>query len=78
MTILEERPDTNLDVDTGDPQVKHIGRADDVTRAYITGTPIEALCGVIFVPSRDPDKYPLCQRCAEILERIKTARNGTN
>lgn len=39
-----------------------------VTEARVYGLPVEALCGQMFVPSRDPKHYPLCQACKEIRE----------
>ncbi|MGI8662121.1 MAG: DUF3039 domain-containing protein [Acidimicrobiales bacterium] len=42
--------------------------ASAVTEAYITGTPVTALCGKTWVPSRSPDRYPVCPTCKEILE----------
>ena len=56
----------------------HIGRAAEVNRAYVTGEAITALCGRRFVPSRDPEKFPLCGRCSEILGQIQTGRSGAN
>jgi hypothetical protein len=49
--------------------------ASAVTEAYITGTPVTALCGKTWVPSRDPKRYPVCPTCAEVLARIRGA-NG--
>lgn len=40
-----------------------------VTEAIINGTPVTALCGYTWVPSRDPKKYPLCPACKAIIER---------
>ncbi len=37
-----------------------------VLEARINGTPVEALCGYVWVPSRDPRKLPLCPKCDEI------------
>lgn len=56
----------------------HIGRAADVNRAYVTGEAITALCGRRFVPTRDPEKFPLCPRCAAVMSQIKTGRSGAN
>lgn len=42
-----------------------------VTEAYVFGTPVVALCGTVFVPSRNPDNYPLCQACAEEWDKIE-------
>jgi hypothetical protein len=49
-------------------KVAHIAPADKITEAYITGVPIEALCGATFVPSRDPKSLPVCEACKEIYE----------
>jgi hypothetical protein len=47
--------------------------ASAVTEAYITGTPVTALCGKTWVPSRDPKRYPVCPTCTEVLARIRGA-----
>lgn len=49
--------------DTEEPAEAHIVRKDGVTAAYIEGTPLQAMCGVVFVPSRDPSGMPVCERC---------------
>jgi hypothetical protein len=65
--------------DTDDEgRLAHIGRADEVSRAYVTGEVITALCGKRFVPSRDPERYPMCPRCAAVLAQIKAGRGGIN
>jgi hypothetical protein len=43
--------------------------AAKVTQAMIDGTPVTALCGYVWVPSRDPGRHPLCERCKAIVER---------
>ena len=45
--------------------------ASAVTEAYITGTPVTALCGKTWVPSRDPKRYPVCPTCTEVLAQIR-------
>ena len=30
------------------------------------GTPVVALCGKVWVPSRDPERFPICPECQEI------------
>lgn len=37
-----------------------------VTEAAVLGIPIEAICGFVWVPSRDPNRYPLCPKCKAI------------
>ena len=43
--------------------------------ARIYGTPVEALCGHVWVPSRDPKQLPLCEQCKSIYEMYR-AFNG--
>ncbi len=38
--------------------------------AMVTGTPVRALCGKLWVPSRDPEKFPVCPTCKEIYESL--------
>jgi hypothetical protein len=77
-TEIAPRP-VPVDTDGGDDdRLAHIGRAADVNRAYVTGEEITALCGKRFVPSRDPERYPVCQACLAALQGIKAARSGAN
>ena len=46
----------------------HYVEKDQITEAIVLGIPVIALCGKIWIPSRDPDKYPICPTCKEILE----------
>ena len=69
-------PDTTVQPTTGDgdhDRYAHICRKEDVTRAYITGEAIEALCGKKWVPTRDPDRYPVCPACKEAIAKIRNA-----
>jgi hypothetical protein len=68
-TTLDERPRLD-DPDTGAPHVAHIVEGKDrVTRAYVTGEAVRALCGKRWVPSRNPDGLPVCRACVAELER---------
>lgn len=40
-----------------------------VAEGIVTGSPVRALCGKVWVPARDPHRYPLCPTCREIAER---------
>jgi hypothetical protein len=39
-----------------------------VVEGIVNGTAVKALCGKVWVPGRDPKKYPLCPTCKEIAE----------
>lgn len=75
-TRIQQEPATTDTDDEG--RQAHIGRAADVNRAYVTGETITALCGKRFVPTRDPEKYPVCQRCKAVLEGLSVGRTGAN
>jgi hypothetical protein len=68
-TAVQSRPRPD-DTDTEAPRVAHIVEGKDkVTRAYVTGEPVIALCGKKWVPSRNPDGLPVCKACVAELER---------
>ena len=39
---------------------------DSVMDGMVDATPVRALCGKVWVPGRDPQKFPLCPTCKEI------------
>jgi hypothetical protein len=54
--------------ETGDTILNHIVfPATVLPEAIIMGTPVTALCGHVFVPSRDPRRHPPCLQCEAIL-----------
>jgi hypothetical protein len=69
MTIIEVVPDIISDFveefEFEEPSLAHIVPKDDIMNGYINGVPVLALCGVRFIPTRDPNKFPLCQGCKE-------------
>lgn len=82
-TRLDEQLDEDLE--TGEPTLAHIIKTDPgesaaakVLEARIYGSPIEALCGHVWVPSRDPKQLPLCQKCKEIYEVYRAFNDGLN
>ena len=44
---------------------------DKLTEAMVMGTPVVALCGKVWVPSRAPEKFPVCPECKEVWESLK-------
>lgn len=41
-----------------------------ITGSMINGTPIRALCGKVWVPSRDAKRYPVCPECKDIKDEL--------
>jgi hypothetical protein len=80
---VEVRPETEEVTETGEPIVAHIVKTEPgenaaakVLEARINGTPIEALCGHVWVPSRDPKQVPMCGKCKEIYEMYRVFNDG--
>jgi Protein of unknown function (DUF3039) len=72
-TLTEPRTEEREDVrtDEGDhDRFSHYARKDQLTEAMVMGTPVVALCGKVWVPSRDPQKYPVCPECKEVWESL--------
>lgn len=76
-------PDTDVELQTGEPTVAHIVKTEPgetaaakVLEARIMGTPLEALCGHVWVPSRDPRQLPLCQKCKDVYDMYKAFNDG--
>lgn len=42
----------------------------NVVEGMVNGAPVRALCGKVWVPGRDPNRYPLCPTCREIAEAM--------
>jgi len=53
-----------------EPEAAHIVTQRDLIHSQITGQPIRALCGKLWVPKRNPDDYPMCPACVKILNRL--------
>src|SRR4051794_41251482 len=56
-TLADGRTDYRLD-DGDHERFSHFADKDKIMEAMVTGTPVVALCGKVWVPSRDPKKFP--------------------
>jgi hypothetical protein len=56
----------------------HIVMRKDQMRGYVSGDPIKALCGKIWVPSRDYQGLPVCQTCIEERDRLIAGMKNFN
>jgi hypothetical protein len=67
---VAERPD--LRIEEGDHErFSHYVPKNKLTEAMVLGTPVVALCGKVWVPSRDPERFPVCPECREIWEGME-------
>ncbi|MCJ2369774.1 DUF3039 domain-containing protein, partial [Pseudomonas sp. RGM 3321] len=68
-TAVEEK--TRPSFDDGDAErFSHYVPKAKLTDAMVNGTPVVALCGKVWVPSRNPEKFPVCPECKEIFESM--------
>jgi hypothetical protein len=67
-TDTDPRIDPVLSDDGDHERFSHYADRDKITEAMVTGTPVVALCGKVWVPSRDPKKYPVCPECKRLYE----------
>lgn len=44
----------------------HYVAKDKLTQALVEGTSVIALCGKRWVPTRDPERFPVCPTCKDI------------
>jgi hypothetical protein len=49
----------------------HYVKKEKIVESAVTGKPVTALCGKRWVPSRDPDKFPICPTCKEIYSGLR-------
>lgn len=76
---------TDEETETDEPTSAHIVKtgpgenaAAKVLEARITGTPVEALCGFVWVPSRDPKQLPVCEKCKSVYSMYRAFNDGLN
>lgn len=81
----ETIPAIDEDTETEEPIVAHIVKvgpgesaAAKVLEARVMGTPLEALCGYVWVPARDPKPLPVCQACKETYDMFRIFNDGLN
>ncbi|MGD8214333.1 DUF3039 domain-containing protein [Aestuariimicrobium sp. Y1814] len=72
-TVIDERTSTDgLNAEDGDHErFSHYVPKDKLMEAMVMGTPVVALCGKVWVPHRNPEKFPVCPECKEIWESLK-------
>jgi hypothetical protein len=64
-------------IEPGDHErYSHYVRKDKVVESAVMGNPVIALCGKVWIPSRDPEKFPVCPECKDVYEQMKKNEDG--
>lgn len=59
-------------VEDGDHErFSHYVKKTRIVDSALSGSPVRALCGKIWTPGRDPEKFPVCPECKKIYEDLK-------
>lgn len=73
-TAVDERTDYRLD--EGDHErFAHYVSKNDIMHSAMDGTPVIALCGKVWVPGRDPSRFPICPDCKRIFDGLPAGGN---
>ncbi|MCL3860382.1 DUF3039 domain-containing protein [Actinotalea sp. K2] len=76
-TSVLERSETREEVEPGDHErFAHYVRKEKILSSAMSGTPVIALCGKVWVPGRDPNKFPVCPICKEIYDGLRAPQDG--
>ena len=74
-TLTEERTETSFG-DGDHERFAHYVKKDKILESAVTGTPVIALCGKVWVPGRDPQRFPVCPECKKVYESIPRGGDG--
>lgn len=67
--IVDERVEEQ--VEAGDHErFAHYVQKDKIVESAVMGAPVVALCGKVWIPNRDPGKFPVCPQCKAIFEAM--------
>src|SRR5690625_1922934 len=76
-TSVLERTEEREKLEPGDHErFAHYVRKDKIMSSALSGEPVIALCGKVWVPGRDPNKFPVCPTCKEVYQGLKPPRDN--
>jgi hypothetical protein len=76
-SVLEREQVEEQLAEPGDHErFSHYVRKEKILESALSGEPVVALCGKVWVPGRDPNKFPVCPICAEIYDGLRAPQDG--
>lgn len=79
-TGVLEREDTSTSPQLSEPgdheRFAHYVRKEKIMESALSGEPVTALCGKIWIPGRDPERFPVCPTCKEIYDGLRPPEDG--
>jgi hypothetical protein len=71
-TDLLEKPEVKID-DGDHDRFSHYVKKEKILHSALSGKAVRALCGKKWIPSRDPERFPICPVCKEIYSGLRPA-----
>lgn len=69
--VMEDIKTLPVNTDAGDhDKFSHYIHKDDMMKAFVEGAAVMAICGKVWVPTRDGKQFPVCPECQEIFEQL--------
>ena len=79
-TSVLEREETRTHEQLWEPgdheRFAHYVRKNKIMDSALSGKPVIALCGKVWVPGRDPNKFPVCPVCQEIYNGLRPPQDN--
>lgn len=64
--------DEQAQLEEGDHErFAHYVKKDKILASAVMGEPVIALCGKVWVPNRDPSRFPVCPTCEAIYKGMR-------
>lgn len=74
--IEREQVDTQFQEPGDHERFAHYVRKNKIMESALSGEPVVALCGKVWVPGRDPKRFPVCPTCKEIYAGLSGSEDG--
>jgi hypothetical protein len=75
--VLDREEQAEEKVEPGDHErFAHYVRKEKILESAVSGEPVIALCGKVWVPGRDPKRFPVCPTCKEIYEGLQAPKDA--
>lgn len=68
---LEQLLDNEITDDGDHDKFSHYVQKEKILESAVTGKPVRALCGKMWTPNSNPDRFPICPTCKEVYERMR-------
>jgi hypothetical protein len=75
--LVDERVEEQIE--PGDHErFAHYVKKEKIVESAVMGAPVVALCGKVWIPNRDPGKFPVCPQCKAIFEGMPTGGDNSD